>query len=37
LLRSQFETLEEPLDALTIDASMPPERVADELVMRLGP
>lgn len=36
LLRSQFETLEEPADALTIDASIPAERVADAIVVRLG-
>jgi gluconokinase len=31
LLRSQFETLEEPMDALTIDAGLPTEQVVDKI------
>jgi gluconate kinase len=31
LLRSQFETLEEPMDALQIDASLSPEEIARQI------
>jgi gluconokinase len=31
LLRSQFETLEEPGDALTIDAALSPKAIVDEI------
>ena len=31
LLRSQFDTLEEPSDALTVDASMTPDRAAQAI------
>lgn len=36
LLRSQFDTLEEPSDALTVDASKAPEQVADAIQAGLG-
>jgi gluconokinase len=36
LLHSQFETLEPPEDALTIDVAPPPEEVAHEIRRRLG-
>lgn len=31
LLRSQFETLEEPEDAITIDAALPPQTIVSEI------
>jgi gluconokinase len=36
LVDSQFETLEEPDDALVVDASQPPEAVVREIVRELG-
>lgn len=36
LLRSQFEALEEPVDALTIDAAMAPGRIADAIRAHLS-
>ena len=36
MLRSQFATLEEPHDALTVDIAPPPEQVVDEIVEKLG-
>jgi gluconokinase len=36
LLQSQFDTLEEPRDAIVVDASMVPGAVVDEIRRRLG-
>jgi gluconokinase len=38
MLKSQLETLEEPYDALVIDASQPPEEIAHKIMreLRLG-
>jgi len=36
LLASQFETLEEPSDAVTVDASHSPEEIVAEICRRLG-
>ena len=36
LLASQFATLEEPTDAVTVDASPPPEQIVNEVRRRLG-
>lgn len=36
LLESQFATLEEPSDALVVDVSDSPERIADTVIARLG-
>ncbi len=36
LLASQFETLEEPTDAVTVDASHSPEEIVAEICRRLG-
>lgn len=36
LLSSQFATLEEPSDAITIDVSQPPEKILDEISFRLN-
>jgi len=36
LLASQFATLEEPTDAITVDASPPPERIVAEVRRQLG-
>jgi carbohydrate kinase (thermoresistant glucokinase family) len=36
LLRSQFEALEEPLDALTLDAGLPPEVLVNQIQKTLG-
>jgi gluconokinase len=35
LLSSQFDALEEPTDAIIVDASEPPEAIADEIATRL--
>jgi gluconokinase len=35
MLKSQFETLEEPLDALTLDISLPVEEMLDRIVAAL--
>jgi len=35
LLASQFEALEEPTDAIVVDASQPPQVIADEILERL--
>ena len=35
LLSSQFDALEEPKDAIVVDASQPPQAIADEIVTRL--
>jgi gluconokinase len=35
LLSSQFDALEEPADAIVVDASQPPEAIADEILARL--
>jgi gluconokinase len=39
LLKSQFDDLEEPSDALEVDISPPPETIADSIIaaLRLGP
>jgi gluconokinase len=37
LLSSQFETLEEPQNAVVIDVAQPPEAIVDEIVQRLEP
>jgi gluconokinase len=36
LLRSQFETLEEPEDALTVEIDATPRQIVDEIKKRLG-
>lgn len=36
LLQSQFDTLEEPRDAIVVDASMAPEAIVEEIKRRLG-
>jgi len=36
LLQSQFETLEEPHDAIVVDASAAPEAIVNEIRRRLG-
>lgn len=36
LLQSQFDTLEEPRDAMVLDASASPEAIVDEIRRRLG-
>jgi gluconokinase len=36
ILASQFATLEEPTDAVTVDISAPPEEIVDEICRRLG-
>jgi gluconokinase len=36
ILTSQFATLEEPHDAITIDVANPPEKIVDEIERRLG-
>ena len=36
ILRSQFATLEEPIDAVTVDISGSPEEIVDEICRRLG-
>ena len=36
LLASQFETLEEPRSALTVDAAQTPSAIAGEIINRLG-
>jgi gluconokinase len=36
LLASQFATLEEPTDAITVDATPPPEQIVSELRRQLG-
>jgi gluconokinase len=36
LLQSQFDTLEEPRDAIVIDVSMAPEAIVSEIRTRLG-
>ena len=34
LLQSQFDALEEPADAIVVDASQPPEAIVDEILTR---
>ena len=36
LLRSQFETLEEPEDALVIDVRMTPEQIVEEILQKIS-
>lgn len=36
MLKSQFETLEEPQDALTIDIDEPPHVIVAEIIQKLG-
>lgn len=36
MLDSQFATLEEPHDAITVDIAPPPEQVVDEIIQKLG-
>jgi gluconokinase len=36
LLKSQFADLEEPADALTIDASLPVDQIVEEIIGRMG-
>ena len=36
LLQSQFDTLEEPDDAIVVDVSMAPEAIVKEIIARLG-
>ena len=35
LLQSQFDTLEKPAEALTVDIDSPPEKIADRIVKEL--
>ena len=35
LLQSQFETLEEPDDALIIDISLPPQAIVQEITSKM--
>jgi gluconokinase len=37
LLQSQFDTLEEPRDAIVVDATPPPDAIVAEIRIRLGP
>jgi gluconokinase len=36
LLQSQFDTLEEPRDAIVVDAAAAPEAIVDEIKLRIG-
>jgi len=36
LLQSQFDTLEEPADAIVVDIAAPPEKIAEKIRSRLG-
>jgi gluconate kinase len=36
-MQSQFDTLEEPADAIVVDISKTPENIADAIRARLGP
>jgi gluconokinase len=36
LLQSQFDALEEPTDAIVVDISDTPEKIADAICARLG-
>jgi gluconokinase len=36
ILKSQFETLEEPRDAVVVDVSQPPETIVDDIGRKLG-
>jgi gluconokinase len=36
ILKSQFETLEEPRDTVVVDVSLSPEEIVDEIDRRLG-
>jgi gluconokinase len=36
LLQSQFDTLEEPRDAIVVDVSATPEAIVNEIIARLG-
>ncbi|MBE9048729.1 gluconokinase [Pleurocapsales cyanobacterium LEGE 10410] len=36
LLRSQFDTLEEPQDALIVDVSQTPEKIVDQILSQVG-
>ena len=36
LVASQFEALEEPLDAITVDATLPPATIVDVVADRIG-
>jgi gluconokinase len=36
LLKSQFEDLEEPAGALTVDAALPVDRIVEEIVRQMG-
>jgi len=36
MLKSQFETLEEPLNALTMDVSMPVDEIVREVISDLS-
>ncbi len=36
LVRSQFETLEPPKDALTLDVASPPAEIVEQILARLG-
>jgi gluconate kinase len=35
LLASQFATLEEPTDALTVDITLPPELIVEQIIAEL--
>jgi gluconokinase len=37
LLQSQFNTLEEPANAIVVDIEEPPEKIADAIIAGLGP
>ncbi len=36
LLKSQFEDLEEPAEALTIDAALPVDRIVEDIIRQMG-
>jgi gluconokinase len=36
LLQSQFDTLEEPRDAIVVDVSATPKAIVNEVIARLG-
>jgi gluconokinase len=36
LLQSQFDSLEEPADAIVVDIAKTPEKIADAVIARLG-
>ena len=37
MLKSQFDALEEPLNALTMDISMPVDHIVHEIISKMSP